>query len=69
MIATGEETGAIDSILKKMSLFYSKEIDATVDNLSQLIEPLLILVIGGAVAFLIAAILGPIYNIANSGAV
>jgi len=66
MIATGEQTGSVDSILKKMSSFYSKEIDATVENLAQLIEPLLILLIGGAVAILGASILMPIYNIANA---
>lgn len=66
MIATGEKTGSVDSILKKMAGFYSKEIDSTVDNLSQLIEPILILFIGGAVGILVASILMPIYNVANS---
>ncbi len=66
MISTGEKTGSMDSILKKMAQFYSKEIDTAVDNLSQLIEPILILVIGGAVAVLVASILMPIYNIANT---
>jgi type IV pilus assembly protein PilC len=69
MMATGEQTGAIDSILKKLAAFFGKEIDATVDNLSQLIEPILILMIGGAIAFLIAAILGPIYSLTSSGAI
>ena len=66
MIATGEKTGSIDVILKKMAQFYNKEVDNTVDNLSQLIEPILILLIGGAVAILVASILMPIYNVANS---
>jgi len=65
MIATGEQTGSLDVILKKMAQFYSREIDITVDNLSQLIEPLLIFLIGGAVAILMVAILMPIYNIAG----
>ena len=65
MIATGEQTGSIDFILKKMAQFYSKEVDATVDTLSQLIEPILITVIGAGVAVLVAAILMPIYNIAG----
>jgi len=52
-------------ILKKLSQFYSREIDSTVDNLSQLIEPLLIFLIGGAIAVLMVAILMPIYNIAG----
>jgi len=66
MVETGEKTGSLDTILKKMAEFYGKELDATVDNLSQLIEPVLILVIGAAVGVLVASILMPIYNIAGS---
>lgn len=66
MIATGEQTGSLDVILKKMGQFYSREADATIDTISQLIEPLLILLIGGGVIVLIMAILMPIYNIAGS---
>jgi len=65
MIATGEQTGSLDIILKKLGQFYNKEIDTTVATISQLIEPIMILAIGGAVAVLVAAILMPIYNIAN----
>lgn len=65
MIATGEQTGSLDIILKKLAQFYSKEIDNTVDTLSQLIEPVLIVLIGGGVAVLVASILMPIYNIAG----
>ncbi len=65
MIATGEQTGSVDVILKKLSQFYSKEIDSTVDTLAQLIEPILIVLIGLGVAILVAAILMPIYNIAS----
>lgn len=65
MIATGEQTGSLDVILKKLGQFYNKEVDNTVATISQLIEPLMILLIGGAVAILVAAILMPIYNIAS----
>jgi type IV pilus assembly protein PilC len=65
MIATGEQTGSLDIILKKLAQFYSKEIDSTVDTLSQMIEPILIVLIGGGVALLVASILMPIYNIAG----
>lgn len=65
MVATGEQTGSLDEILKKLSIFYTKEIDATVGTLTQLIEPALILVLGAAVAILVASILIPIYNIAS----
>jgi len=66
MIETGEKTGSLDTILKKMAEFYGKELDSTVDNLSQMIEPVLILIIGAAVGILVASILMPIYNIANN---
>ncbi|OGZ40865.1 MAG: hypothetical protein A3B04_03765 [Candidatus Portnoybacteria bacterium RIFCSPLOWO2_02_FULL_39_11] len=66
MIATGEQTGSLDVILKKLGLFYNREVDNTVATISQLIEPMLILLIGGGVAILVSAILMPIYNIANS---
>jgi len=66
MIATGEQTGSLDVILKKLGQFYNKEVDNTVATISQLIEPIMILLIGGAVAVLVAAILMPIYNIANN---
>jgi len=52
-------------ILKKLAQFYGKEIDNTVATLSQLIEPILIVLIGGGVAVLVASILMPIYNIAS----
>lgn len=65
MVATGEQTGSLDSILKKMSQFYSREIDSTVETLPTLIEPILLLVIAGGVAVLMMAVLMPIYNIAN----
>lgn len=65
MVATGEKTGRIEEILKKLSTFYTKEVDAMVANLSQLIEPVLIIVLGIGVAFMIASILIPIYNIAS----
>lgn len=66
MIATGEQTGSVDDILKKLSSFYTKEVDAMVASLSQMIEPVLIVLLGGAVAVLVASILIPIYNIASS---
>lgn len=65
MVATGEQTGSLDEILKKMSVFYTKEVDAMAGTLSQMIEPVLILILGAGVAILVASILIPIYNIAS----
>jgi type IV pilus assembly protein PilC len=66
MVATGEQTGSVDDILRKLSSFYTKEVDAMVGSLSQMIEPVLILILGAAVALLVSSILIPIYNIAGS---
>lgn len=62
MISIGEKTGKLDAVLKKVAYFYGKEVENIVANLSSLIEPLIILVLGAATAILVAAILLPIYN-------
>jgi len=68
MMKVGEETAKLDSILEELANFYRDEIDRTVNNLTQLIEPALILILGAGVAFLVASILMPIYNITSGGA-
>lgn len=65
MIGVGEETGELNSILEKVVSFYQQEVDRTVNNLTQLIEPAMILFLGAGVGFLISSILMPIYNIAS----
>jgi len=64
MIRIGEETGKLNFVLQTISKFYRKEVNLTVDNLVKLIEPMLILFLGGGVAIVVAAVLVPIYNIA-----
>ena len=66
MVNTGEKTGSLDIILKKMADFYAKEMEVTTSTLSQLIEPILIVILGAGVAILVSAILMPIYNIATT---
>ncbi len=63
MLAVGEETGAVDTMLEKVSDFYTSEVSATVDALTSLIEPLLIAVIGGAVGAAVVALYMPMFNI------
>lgn len=65
MIKTGEKTGKLESILGKLSVFYNKKVENTVNNLSQLIEPVLIICLGIGVALLIFAVFMPIYNLAG----
>ncbi|MEK9130233.1 MAG: type II secretion system F family protein [Patescibacteria group bacterium] len=63
MMAIGEKTGKLDNVLIKISEFYSREIDNTVRNLTALIEPLVILLLGGAVGVMVASIIMPMYNV------
>lgn len=65
MIAIGEKTGKLDFMLEHISKFYKSESDNTIDNIATLIEPILVLVLGVAVATLVSAILLPIYNLVN----
>lgn len=66
MVAIGESTGQLEPLLKKISNFYSREIDDLVGSLVELIQPILMLVIGGVVGALFASILAPIYNFVST---
>ena len=66
MIRTGEKTGKLNMVLEKLSNFYNKEVDNIVNNLSQLIEPILIVFLGVGVAILVFAVFMPIYNLAGA---
>ena len=63
MIAVGEETGALDEMLDKIADFYDQEVAATVDALTSLIEPLLIVVMGAIVGGMIISLYLPMFNI------
>ncbi|HYH47961.1 MAG TPA: type II secretion system F family protein [Acidimicrobiia bacterium] len=63
MIAVGEETGALDEMLEKIADFYDGEVEATVDALTSLIEPLLIVVMGVAVGGMVVALYMPMFSI------
>lgn len=63
MIAIGEETGALDSLLEKVAIFYDREVDDLVSRLSSLIEPLMIVGIGLILGFIILAMMMPMFEI------
>ncbi|MFQ5554315.1 MAG: type II secretion system F family protein [Acidimicrobiia bacterium] len=65
MMTVGEETGALDDMLEKVSDFYDREVDATVSALTSLIEPILIVVMGVTVGGILIALYLPIFNIAG----
>ena len=63
MIAVGEETGDVDGMLTKIAQFYESEVDAAVKALTSIIEPLMIVVVGGIVGGIIIAMYLPIFKI------
>lgn len=66
MVRVGEETGELGSILDTLAKFYQREVTTAVDTLVDLIEPLMIVMLGLGVGTLLASVLIPIYNVAGS---
>ena len=66
MVAVGEEAGRLDESLTEVALFYEKEVDVQSRLLTSLLEPILILVVGALVGFIVAAMLLPIFEIGTS---
>src|SRR3954469_22511734 len=65
MMAVGEDTGALDTMLHKISDFYDQEVEATTEVLTALIEPIMIAVLGGLVGGMIVCLYLPIFDIYN----
>ena len=63
MIGVGEDTGALDAMLDKVSDFYDQEVESTTESLTALIEPLMIAVLGGIVGSMIVALYMPMFSI------
>ena len=62
MVSVGEKTGDLADMLTKISEFYKEEVDAAVDALTSVIEPIMILFLGGFVGGLLVAMYLPIFN-------
>ena len=67
MMAVGEETGQTDEILIKVADFYEEEVDAVVESLSSILEPIMIVVMGGMVGLIAASVIGPISKLSTGG--
>jgi len=63
MIAVGESTGALDAMLSKIADFYDDEVDDAVSNLTAMMEPMLMVFLGGAVGFIVIAMYMPIFKL------
>jgi len=65
MVATGEATGRLDSVLLKVSDYFSSEAEQSVKSLTSAIEPLIMILLGLGVGFLVIAVVMPIYNLTS----
>jgi type IV pilus assembly protein PilC len=63
MMAVGEDTGALDQMLLKISEFYDQEVEATTEQLTALIEPIMIGILGGVVGAMVVALYMPIFKV------
>ena len=66
MVSTGEKTGNLDEILEKMADFYEDEVEVTADQLTSLLEPAIIIVLGGMIGFLVISMFMPIFNLGEA---
>src|SRR5258708_2184240 len=65
MINVGEETGALDQMLSKIADFYESEVDAAVEGLTSIIEPILIVFLGVTIGFIVVAMFMPMFELVN----
>ncbi|HEY7962384.1 MAG TPA: type II secretion system F family protein [Solirubrobacteraceae bacterium] len=65
MVGVGEETGALDSMLDKIADFYEDRVDASVKALTSILEPIMIIVIGGIVGFIVVSMYMPLFTVYN----
>ncbi len=63
MISVGEETGSLDAMLIKIADFYDEEVATMVESLTSMIEPLMIMVMGIVLGFIVVSLYMPMFNV------
>jgi type IV pilus assembly protein PilC len=63
MIAVGEETGALEAMMEKIADFYEDQVAAAVKALTSILEPIMIIVVGGIVGFIVIAMYMPMFRV------
>jgi type IV pilus assembly protein PilC len=66
ILEVGEESGTTDTILAEIAIFYEAEVSETMKNMSSILEPVIMMVVGVVVGFLAVALISPIYSISQS---
>jgi type IV pilus assembly protein PilC len=65
MVGVGEETGALDNMLDRVAEFYEEQVEASVKALTSILEPIMIIVIGGIVGFIVISMYLPLFEVYN----
>ncbi len=63
MVGVGEETGALDTMLSKIADFYEDQVDAAVKQLTSILEPVMIVFVGGMVGFIVISMYLPLFKV------
>jgi type IV pilus assembly protein PilC len=63
MVGVGEETGSLDAMLSKIADFYEAEVDAAIKALTSILEPVMIILIGGIVGFIVISLYLPMFKV------
>ena len=66
MLSIGEESGSIEQMMSKTADYYEKEVDTEIKNVSTIIEPVMMVILGVVALIIVAAILLPIYGLAGN---
>jgi type IV pilus assembly protein PilC len=66
MIGVGEETGALETMMTKVADFYEEQVEAAVKALTSILEPVMIVIVGGIVGFIVIAMYLPMFKVYDS---